>query len=259
MSVRVYVGTSGFYYDHWRGVFYPEKLAKTKWLEFYIQHFDTLELNATFYHLPKAKSIEHWRELAKEGFYYSLKAHRSITHYKRLKNTEDELYRFLHLIKPLKPHLGALLFQLPPSLHLDRELLGDFLQILPKGYRYAMEFRHKSWYEDGVYELLHRFNVALCIHDFGKKEAPFIATADFSYIRFHGPNGHYGGSYDDETLRERARRIAQLLAKGEIFCYFNNDFEGNAIKDAQRLRSLLRQQQEDGELFVFGDGKDDLA
>jgi uncharacterized protein YecE (DUF72 family) len=258
MSVKIHVGTSGFYYEHWRGVFYPQDLPKSEWLAYYVRRFDTLELNSTFYHLPKAKSVERWRSAAKEGFCYSLKAHRSITHYKRLVDVKDELYRFLHLIKPLKGHLGAVLFQLPPSLHYDKALLQDFLQILPKGYRYAVEFRHKSWYEEAVLELLHRFGVALCVHDFGKRETPLVATADFSYIRFHGPDGHYGGSYEDAVLQEWAKRITSLLAKGEIFCYFNNDYEGNAVKDAMRLRGFLQQQQEDGEIFVFGDGEDNL-
>ncbi len=237
MSAKVHVGTSGFYYDHWRGLFYPEDLSKRKWLAYYIEHFDTLELNSTFYHLPKAKSIEHWEELAKEGFTYSLKAPRTITHYKKLKDAKDNLYAFLHLIKPLKSHLGVILFQLPPSLHKDEELLAAFCHDLPRGYRYAFEFRHASWYDESLFELLHRYDIALCIHDFEKKETPKVMTAHFGYVRFHGTNGRYAGEYGKERLQPWAEWIKEQGR--EFFCYFNNDFEGAAVRDAMGLKELL--------------------
>ncbi|BCD67706.1 DUF72 domain-containing protein [Nitratiruptor sp. YY09-18] len=240
MSDKLYIGTSGFYYEHWRGIFYPLDLPKNKLLSFYVQHFNTLELNATFYHLPKTKSVQHWNEQAPQGFLYSIKAYRAITHYKKLHECKDELYRFLHLVKPLKPHLGMILFQLPPSLHYDLELLSAFLHLLPQGYHYAMEFRHSSWYTDEVFKLLRHYNVALCLHDFGRKSMPLIATSSDVYIRLHGPNGHYGGSYNDEALQQWAKLIRDFLDHNKrIFCYFNNDYEGNAINDAKRLLALL--------------------
>ncbi|BCD62611.1 hypothetical protein NitYY0826_C1493 [Nitratiruptor sp. YY08-26] len=240
MSAKAYIGTSGFYYEHWKGIFYPQDLPKKEYLRYYMEHFNTVEMNATFYHLPKAKTIEHWLQVAKEGFYYCIKAYRGITHYKKLKDAKDEIYRFLHLIKPLKPHLGVILFQLPPSLHKDLDLLASFLHILPPSYRYAIEFRHNSWYEEDIYELLRRYNVAFCIHDFGKKSTPMQKTANFVYIRLHGTNGRYVGSYDDETLLEWAKRIEGFLqTNSDVFAYFNNDFGGDAVKDAKRLLSFL--------------------
>jgi len=244
MSAELFVGTSGFYYDHWKGIFYPPDLPKSRYLAYYVQHFRTLELNATFYHLPRAKSVEHWRALAPQGFLYALKAHRSITHYKRLRECREEIYRFLHLIKPLRPHLGPILFQLPPSLHLDASLLASFLHLLPAGYSYAVEFRHDSWYTREIFDLLRRYEVALCLHDFGRKSVPPVATSSDVYIRLHGPDGHYGGSYSDEALRQWAGTIEDFIAHNKrVFCYFNNDFEGNAIKDARRLLALLGTEQ----------------
>ncbi len=239
MPGSVRIGTSGFYYEHWRGAFYPEKLPKSRFFEYYAEHFDTVELNATFYHLPKAKTIEHWKSLAPDGFLFALKAYRGITHYTRLKDPK-ECYRFLHLVKPLKPHLGPILLQLPPSLHKDAQLLVSFLHALPVGYRCAVEFRHKSWYSDEIYELLRRYEVALCLHDFEQKSTPIVTTAKFVYIRFHGSSGRYVGSYDDAALQEWAAKIEKFRSHGlDVYCYFNNDFEAAAVRDAKRLRSLL--------------------
>ncbi len=240
MSAKAYIGTSGFYYEHWKGAFYPPELPKKSYLSYYMEHFDTVEMNSTFYHLPRAKTIQHWLEIAREGFFYSLKAYRGITHYKRLQNVQEDLLLFLHLIKPLKSHLGVLLFQLPPSLHKDIERLASFLHLLPRGYRYAIEFRHNSWYCDEIYELLRRYDVAFCIHDYQKKPTPIIDTAHFVYIRFHGTNGRYVGSYSDETLQLWSQKIDAFLHHGKsVYVYFNNDFNADAVRDAMRLRSLL--------------------
>jgi uncharacterized protein YecE (DUF72 family) len=242
MQTRAHIGTSGFYYEHWRGVFYPEDLPKSRWFEYFTTQFDTVEMNSTFYHLPKAKTIEHWNEKSPEGFLFAFKAHRGITHYRKLADTREELLRFLHLLKPIKHKLAAVLFQLPPSLHRDEELLGDFLALLPHrgGWRFVMEFRHESWYDEGVYALLRRHGVALCWHDYGRKSAPDLSTADFAYLRLHGPSGHYRGSYDDETLKQWADRLKEELDHNRpVFVYFNNDMEGNAVRDARRLKEML--------------------
>ncbi len=237
--MSVYIGTCGFYYEDWRGVFYPKDLPKTKYLDFYIDNFSTVELNSTFYHLPKQKSVLHWREKAKKGFLYSLKAYRGITHYKKLKNVKDDLYLYLHLIKNLRPYLGVILFQLPPSLKVDIDLLANFLSLLPSGYDYAVEFRDESWYEKEVYDILTRYEVSFCIHDFGKKQTPIIETSKNIYIRFHGPNGRYRGSYSEDFLRKWANIIKNFKDKRRVFCYFNNDYEGNAVKNAQTLLKFL--------------------
>ncbi|WP_457598155.1 DUF72 domain-containing protein [Hydrogenimonas sp.] len=240
MSAKVWIGTSGFYYEHWRGLFYPEDLPKSRFFDYYRERFSTVELNSTFYHLPRLKTTEHWSESSPEGFVFSLKAYRGITHYRKLRDCEGELYRYLHLIKPLKPKLGAILFQLPPSLHLDRELLEEFLKILPPGYRFAVEFRHESWLNGDIFNLLKSYNVALCINDYGRRTMAMEVTADFAYIRLHGPTGRYGGSYSDRELAEWAGKIASAAEDTEaVFVYFNNDSEGYAVQNARALMKML--------------------
>ncbi len=240
MSAEVYVGTSGFYYEHWRGVFYPEELPKNRFFDYYKDHFETVELNSTFYHLPRIKTVENWLQRSPERFYFSLKAYRGITHYKRLHECRDELYRYLHLIKPLKRKIGAILFQLPPSLHFDAGLLEEFLKLLPPGYRFAMEFRDESWLREEVYNLLKSYNAALCINDFGKRKMESVVTAEFGYFRLHGPDGRYGGSYSDEELGVWAAKIKSAAKECEtIFVYFNNDFGGYAVLNAKNLAKMV--------------------
>ncbi|WP_292662484.1 DUF72 domain-containing protein [Nitratifractor sp.] len=240
MPAEARIGTSGFYYEHWRGILYPEGVPKSRWFEEFCREFSTVEMNSTFYHLPKAKTVGHWDEKSPDDFLFSFKASRSITHYKKLRNVEKELFLFLHLLKPLRRKIAAILIQLPPSLHRDEALLADFLALLPPGWRFVLEFRHASWYEEPVYELLHHYDAALCWHDYGRADVPIVPTADFAYLRLHGPTGHYGGSYDDATLERWAETIRdQLRHNRPVFCYFNNDAEGNAVRDARRLRRLL--------------------
>ncbi|WP_457606433.1 DUF72 domain-containing protein [Nitratifractor sp.] len=242
MSAEPRIGTSGFYYEHWRGVLYPEGLAKSRWFEYYASQFSTVEMNSTFYHLPKAKTVEHWDEKSPEDFLFSFKAPRGITHYRKLREVEHELYLFLHLLKPLRQKIAAVLFQLPPSLHCDPELLADFLRLLPVGWRFVLEFRHESWYCEEIYETLRHYGVAICWHDYGRREVPTVLTAEFGYIRLHGPTGHYRGSYDDRTLELWAERIGEMLARHRsVFVYFNNDMEGNAVRDARRLEAMVKQ------------------
>jgi uncharacterized protein YecE (DUF72 family) len=236
------VGTSGFYYEHWRGILYPEGIAKNRWFEFFSREFDTVEMNSTFYHLPKAKTVEHWSQKAPESFLFSFKAPRGITHYKKLRNVREDLLLFLHLLKPIKHRIASLLFQLPPSLHRDDALLGEFLTALPHGggWRFALEFRHESWYDETVYAMLHRHGTAIVQHDFGRREPCGVATAAFAYLRLHGPDGHYRGSYDDAALERWAGMIREHAAhRRSVFVYFNNDLEGHAVRDARRLKKML--------------------
>ncbi len=241
LSEKIRVGTSGFYYPHWKEVFYPAELSKSRYFEYYMKEFDTVELNSTFYHLPKAKTVTHWEEETPEHFLFALKASRQITHYHKLKDVKDPLYLFLHLVKPLKRKIAAILFQLPPSLHKDTELLSDFLQLLPSGYRYAIEFRHESWQDEKTDTILKAYNVARCLHDFNKVKIDPQMTADFTYLRLHGPDGHYGGSYDDTTLKTYAQMLMEMAHRQKhLFVYFNNDTERNAVTDAQRLRRFVK-------------------
>lgn len=240
MRGRAYIGTSGFYYAHWKGVFYPEDLPKTKYFDYYVKNFDTVELNSVFYYLPKAKTVEHWNEKITDDFLFSLKAYRGITHYKRLRDVKQDLYLYLHLLKPLKKKIGIILFQLPPSLKKDIELLSSFFHILPLSYHYAIEFRHKSWYEDDTYELLRHYNISFCIHDFEQKRTPIVETSNDIYIRFHGPTGRYTGSYSDEYLLGWAGKINEFVKRNRrVFCYFNNDFKGYAVLNANSLKKFL--------------------
>ncbi len=242
LAQRIHIGTSGFYYDHWRGPFYPEDLPKSRYFDYYVERFDTVEINSTFYHLPHSKTIAHWAERTDEGFLFALKASRQITHYQKLKDAEHPLYLFLHLIKPLKRKLAAILFQLPPSLSKDTALLASFLKLLPSGYRFAMEFRHESWEDREVLQLLEAYNVAFCLNDFARRTIEPHESAEFTYLRLHGPTGRYGGSYDDETLRGYARMLLEFAHRQKIlFVYFNNDAEGNAIKDARRLKRFVEE------------------
>jgi len=220
----VRIGTSGWYYDHWKELFYPEDLAKNKWFEHYAQHFDTVEINNTFYHLPKESYVKRWHKLAPKGFLYAVKANRYITHIKRLKDAEKPLERFFERVSMLKGKLGPILYQLPPSLHKDLDLLGAFIKLLPKKRPAVFEFRHESWYCEDTFELLGQYGVGFCIHDMPGKQSPRVVTADIIYVRFHGTTGRYSGSYSKSVLQNWANWLKEQnkQARG-IYVYFNND------------------------------------
>lgn len=202
--------------------------------------FQPSKSTAPFTHLPKQKTILHWRDGSSEHFLFSLKASRTITHYKKLKDAAGDLYLFLHLVKPLGKKLGPVLFGLSASQKKDTALLAEFLHALPAHYRFVFEFRHESWFDDKVFELLSRYKVAFCLSDFGQKITPLIYTASFVYIRLHGPKGHYTGKYDAKSLASWAEVIRGFAKEDkEIFCYFNNDEEGFAPQNALELAQLL--------------------
>jgi uncharacterized protein YecE (DUF72 family) len=236
--MKYYVGTSGWHYDHWRDDFYPKGMAKSGWLEFYSHYFPTVELNNSFYHLPSEKAFIGWRDASPPGFVFSVKVSRFITHIKRLKDTEEPVANFLSRARLLKGKLGPLLYQLPRNMKRDDRLLEDFLKILPGDVRHVFEFRHTSWFDDGVFDLLRRYNISFCIYDMPDFNTPVIATSDIAYIRFHGRIHLYGGCYSDGELGGWARKIKELGSKA-VFAYFNNDAEGFAIKNALTLGNLL--------------------
>jgi len=231
------IGTSGWHYDHWRQRFYPEGLAKSKWFLHYAQHFDTVEVNNTFYQLPKEKSVENWYKQAPDNFLYTVKANRYITHIKRLKDASESLDRFFDTVGILAEKLGPILYQLPPSLHKNLELLASFIKLLPKKRTAVFEFRHDSWYSEDTYDLLKKSNVAFCIHDMPGKQSPRIVTADVIYLRFHGTTGRYAGNYPKPALKKWADWTKENL-KGirAVYAYFNNDIEGHAISNAKTLK-----------------------
>jgi len=236
----LYIGTSGYYYNHWSGRFYPEELKKDERLKFYASKFRTVELNTTFYHLPKATTITGWLKKTPKTFIYSVKMHRSVTHQKKLLNAQNELFRFLHIIKPLKTEkrLGVLLHQTPPSLQSDKERLEEYLKILPQDYRHCLEFRHESWFNEEAFELLQKYKVASCIISMEGFEPQIRATAPFVYFRFHGPAGSL--SYSDDELNFWAEKIFSFYSEGkDVFVYFNNDYEGYAVFNALSLIEIL--------------------
>ena len=235
-----YIGTSGWVYRHWREVFYPAKLAQSKWLEFYTRHFPTVEINNSFYRLPTEKAFSNWRQTSPEGFIYAVKVSRFITHIKRLRDVEEPIQTFLSRARLLKEKLGPLLYQLPPNMHRNDERLNSFLSLLPGELRHVLEFRHESWLDEGVFDILRQHNVGLCVFDMPGLSCPLLATADFAYIRFHGSSGLYYSCYTDEELEDWAKRISELAKSLDaVYIYFNNDAEGYAIQNAQLLSQKL--------------------
>jgi len=241
MALHYYIGTSGWHYDHWRSRFYPEKLAKPKWLEFYASNFTTVELNNSFYKLPSEAAFAAWRDSSPANFTFAVKVSRFITHIKRLRDTAEAVDKFISRAQILGEKLGPLLYQLPPNMHRDDERLESFLSILPQGMKHVFEFRHQSWLEEPVFGILHKYNTGLCVFDMPSLSCPLVATADFAYVRFHGSTGLYWSCYSDEELADWAKRLADLAVNLKaVYIYFNNDAEAFAVKNAMTLRGYLQ-------------------
>ena len=235
------IGTSGWHYKHWLGNFYPARLPSTKMLSWYADHFDTVEINNTFYRLPAEDSLFNWRNTVPSNFLFTAKASRFITHMKRLLDPSVSTQKFFSRVALLGSTLGPILFQLPPGFRLTLARLEQFLDALPLNHMYVFEFRDSTWETAPVYNLLRRHNVAFCIHDWRGVPSPRVITADFTYIRFHGPTGNYSGGYCPEFLTNWADQIRQWQSLSKIFIYFNNDVGGHAITDAKNLRKLLQE------------------
>ncbi|MBI4186422.1 MAG: DUF72 domain-containing protein [Chloroflexi bacterium] len=241
MSPKYYVGTSGWHYDHWRGRFYPESLAKAKWLEFYATHLGTVELNNSFYRLPSEAAFAAWRDSSPDDFTFAIKVSRFITHIKRLRNVEKPVDNFIARASILGDKLGPLLYQLPPNMSRSDEALESFLSSLPPRMEHAFEFRHQSWLEQGVFDILRKYNAGLCVFDMPGVSCPLLATADFAYIRFHGSTGLYSSCYPDQELAEWAERlVAVATSLKAVYIYFNNDAEAFAVRNALTLRDYLQ-------------------
>jgi uncharacterized protein YecE (DUF72 family) len=240
--MRYYIGTSGWHYDHWRDRFYPRTLSKKKWLDFYAGHFTTVELNNTFYRLPSEAAFTAWYESSPADFTFAVKVSRFITHIKRLKGTEEAVERFIERVRILGEKLGPLLYQLPPNMPRRDETLEVFLSALPRGLKHVVEFRHQSWLDERVFEILHKYNIGFCAFDMPSVSCPLVATADFAYVRFHGSSELYASFYSDEELAGWAKRLADLAVnlKG-AYIYFNNDFEAFAVRNAETLRGYLKE------------------
>lgn len=240
-SGRVFIGTSGWFYEHWFGRFYPSGLSKKELLPYYCNYFNTVELNNSFYHLPTENAVKYWRENTGKDFLFSVKASRLITHYRRLKNIDGLLKSFLERMALFKGKLGPILFQLPPGFPKNVDTLKRFLAKLPRRLRKTIEFREESWICKEVFSLLREFNAAFCIISIPDFPIVFERTADFSYIRFHGRQALYGSEYSEEELSDFAKRINIFLSDGiDTYVYFNNDANAYAVKNALYLKKILK-------------------
>lgn len=239
---NIHIGTSGWQYGHWKGSFYPEELSTAELLSYYAERFHTVEINNSFYQLPTKETLRQWRSKVPKNFIFSFKASRYITHMKKLKDPEASLSRMLEVVSSLDGKLGPILFQLPPRWRFNPDRFFDFLESLPSEYRYAFELRDPSWLDHRAYEALTEVGAAFCIYELAGRMSPKEITADFVYIRLHGPlNSPYKGQYEIKTLAGWAGAISAWAAQGrEVFCYFDNDEAGYAAQDALRLQNMLR-------------------
>jgi len=241
-AAPVRIGCSGWIYQHWRGLFYPQDLPVKRWFEFYAGEFDTVEINNSFYRLPKAETFDAWRKQAPPGFCYAVKANRFLTQAKKLKDCAEPLARMMAPFRHLGPKLGPILYQLPPRFRVNLERLESFLKLLPDDATHVFEFREPSWYTDAVFGLLDRYGASFCAHDMPGSQSPRLATGRIAYVRFHGGIGKYWGRYSDEALLGWTDWIVDQARAGRaVWAYFNNDPEAYAIHDAQTLRAMVRQ------------------
>ncbi|HID31916.1 MAG TPA: DUF72 domain-containing protein [bacterium (Candidatus Stahlbacteria)] len=236
--MRILVGTSGFSYDHWTGIFYPDNIKKNQWLGYYTEFFPTVELNVTFYRLPKKETFKKWYNEVPGDFVFALKGSRFITHIKRIKEVEDSVRIFKEQTRGLGRKLEVILWQLPPQMKVDLDRFSRFIKSLRiiKN-RHAFEFRHKTWFCDEVYRILKDYNHALCIADSPDWKTPLVVTADWFYLRFHGGSELYASEYSKQELKGWAEKIKGWKRDGYI--YFNNDYQGFAVKNGIELIELL--------------------
>ena len=245
MAADIHIGTSGYSYKHWAGRYYPQELKPSQWLNHYLQDFDTVELNNTFYTLPKEETFDAWRKNTPANFLFAVKGSRFITHMIKLKDPERGLVNFMPRAERLRRKLGPILWQLPPRWNVNVERLEEFLRLLPRKHRYTFELRTESWMIEPVYEVLRRYNAAFCIYELAGYRSPMEITADWTYVRLHGPTPFkYQGSYSDEQLAEWAARIRTWSRKMKaIYVYFDNDDSAYAVDNALTLKRMLKQKK----------------
>lgn len=236
---KVYIGTSGWVYADWRTRFYPKTIAGQKHLSWYAAKLDTVEVNYSFYHLPKISTYTKWGSSVPGSFVFSIKASRFITHIKRLSEAKEPLKNFINNAGRLKDNLGPILFQLPPSFRVDNNRLAAFLKLKKKAHRWAFEFRHESWFTDKTLSILDDFNIACVIADSAKYPLHKAITADFTYVRLHGPKAMFRSKYTKKEISTWARDIKKWMAKGDVYVYFNNDAQAAAPANALMLKKLV--------------------
>lgn len=240
--MAVHIGTSGWSYAHWNGVLYPQGLATARRLEHYVRQFGTVELNASYYRWPSDATFASWQRRLPDGFVLTVKAPRWLTHARRLLDPDEWLARIARGLGHLGPKRGVLLVQLPPTMAFDYARLAYFLERVPDGFRVSVEFRHPSWHQDNIFELLEKYGAAYCVMSGANLPCILRATAPFVYVRLHGPdhNHLYGGSYSDDDLRWWADGVREWQGMGrDVFAYFNNDGGGNAVRNALTLKQIV--------------------
>jgi uncharacterized protein YecE (DUF72 family) len=237
---RAWIGTSGWVYQDWRGRFYPADLRQNRWFEYYARHFDTVEVNNTFYRLPGEAVFDAWARQAPPGFLYAVKANRYLTHIRRLIDPADPLERFLSRARRLGPSLGPVLYQLPPRWRPNLPRLAEFTELLPPNLVNVFEFRDPTWFTPDVYGILRGHQASFCIFDMPGLNCPMEVTAPAIYVRFHGSGVPYGGSYDDAVLAAWAKRVSTWVQGGhDVYVYFNNDGMAAAVQNANTLKQMV--------------------
>jgi len=240
---KIYIGTSGWVYPHWKGFFYPKDLREKDWLSFYAKTFKTVEINSSFYHSMGKKVYEEWSKKVPDDFVFAVKANRFITHVKRLNDCQEPLTRFFEESLGLEKKRGVILFQLPPRWQANKERFDLFLhqlRTLDSEIRIAFEFRDKSWLEDSILAILKKYNAALCIQDSPYWPSRQEITADFIYLRFHGGKMLYTSNYSNKELKQWSEKIRSWFGQGlNIFAYFNNDAMGYAVQNAKTLKEMV--------------------
>ena len=240
---KLFIGTSGWNYSGWREIFYPKNLKSQDFLRFYSSQFKTVEVNYSFYHLPKPTTCIKWYNQTPKDFVFSVKASRFITHIKRLKGVKISWRKFLENALNLKEKLGPILFQFPPNFKATEEnikRLENFLSILSKKLKFAFEFRHQSWCEEKIYKLLRKNKVGWVIADSSRYPKAEAVTADFIYIRMHGPKELFASKYPRKEIKNLASKIKKWLKQDlDVYVYFNNDAMGYAVENAKALIALV--------------------
>ncbi len=229
----LHIGTSGWHYPHWHGRFYPGGLKPEEWLGFYARKFACVEVNTSFYSPLDSASIQRWCDAVPDDFRFAVKAPKSITHLHKLRNASAELDSFLESVQPFGTRLGPLLFQLPPRWHCNIERLQSFLELLPNEFRYSFEFRDRDWHRPEVYVALEQAGAAFCVFDLAGTHCPQAATSELVYIRLHGPDGAYSGSYSAAALRTWGTSVDRWLRQGrDVYVFFDNDEQAYSIRNA---------------------------
>jgi uncharacterized protein YecE (DUF72 family) len=234
-----WVGCSGFFYKHWRGVFYPEDLAVKKWFEFYCERFNTVELNVTFYRFPQVSFLKSWYKRSPEEFKFSVKVPRAITHFKKFKDAGDLLSSFYDVVnRGLNDKVGSILFQLPPRLAYSEEKLQQIIESTDPAFPNVIEFRHESWWTEEVYKELGRHNITFCGISHPTLPDEVVINNPLVYYRLHGTIDLYKTPYKESYLQGVVDKIKSKRKPKEVFCYFNNDIDVNAPSDADKLKKL---------------------